>query len=118
MPADYATFLSTVGAGRLFVDDHGLGIDFVPLEQQRASSRAVFHNFGDDPFPDLLLAVHLPGVGGFGGFVLDGSAPDERNFSVFSAEDDPSAWVDEAALCSFGDWLTGMCESNGAHVWV
>jgi hypothetical protein len=118
LPEDYVKFLTTVGPGRFFIDDRGRGIDFVPLEKIQEFSKSVFDNFGDDLFPELLLVLSLPRVGGFGGFALDLPNRSRDCFSVFSAEDDPAEWVADATLCSFTQWLIRVCDSNGRQTWV
>lgn len=119
LPAEYAEFLSMVGAGRLFIDDRGRGIDFLPLGELGKFSKSVFDNFGTDPFPDLMLAVSLPRVGGFGGFALDEGGNNENCFSVFSSEDDPSEWVAAGATFnSFSSWLIVVTQSHGGQTWI
>jgi hypothetical protein len=56
--------------------------------------------------------VSPPGLGDAGGFVVD-PALGEENFSVFSHEDDPAAWLEEASYVSFEWWLGRLVESAG-----
>ena len=62
-----------------------------------------------------MRTVSLPRVGGFGGFALDEGGNNENNFSVFSAEDDPSEWVADVTFSGFSRWLIGVTQSHGGQ---
>jgi hypothetical protein len=116
-PASYRTFMKTVGASRLFIDEYGRGLDFVAIDKLQEFSRTVFDNFGADPFPTLVLVVSIPKVGSFGG-IATGQSRATENFAVFSPDDDPDLWLQEATFVDFGSWVSRITETNGSRTLV
>ena len=111
-PASYRSFMKTVGASRLFIDEYGRGLDVVALDKLQDFSRDVFDNFGVDPFPTLVLVVSIPRIGSFGGITTERSGNTD-NFAVFSPEDDPALWLEEASYVDFGSWVAQITDTNG-----
>lgn len=60
-----------------------------------------FENYGDDLYPELLIAVSLPALGYFGGFYQ--GMHSDRNFSIFYPDVPPEMWIEEADFIDFND---------------
>jgi hypothetical protein len=113
LPTQYRDFLKSVGSSRLFAIG-GSGIDILEPSEIREWSQAVFDNYGDDPYPDLMLAVSMPRWGYFGGFQLAES--EEENYSVFFPEVPPELWIEEADFLAFNEWIARVVESKAKWV--
>lgn len=116
-PESYRTFMKTVGAARLFIDEYGRGLDFVTLSELQNFSRGVFRGFGADPFPSLVLVVSIPRIGSFGGLATRAGQDFDR-FAVFSPDDDPELWPLEANHTDFGSWVSQIAETSGGRALV
>ena len=101
-PAQYIDFLINVGEVELFIE-HGLGIEFSGIDKIQAFSNLVFENYGDDLYPELLLAISLPALGYFGGFYQ--GIHSDHNFSIFYPDVPPEMWIEEADFMDFNDWI-------------
>ena len=115
LSAHYRTFITTVGASRLFIDERGNGIDFIGLDQLQAYSERIFYNFGDDLFPDLLLIASLPGIGAWGGLI---PSTDDPDFALLWPDTDPATWNSrvEETYIRFSKWIVEITKSSGEKV--
>lgn len=110
LPESYKFFLSEVGACRLYVNEFGLGLDFLLLEDLAAFSSQVFLEM-ENPFLELFLFASNTGRGDPIGFDLrDGS---KNRMSVFFHEYDPETWLDDTDDWStFESWLIKLVKSE------
>lgn len=110
LPDSFKYFLSEVGASQLYVDNFGLGFDFIPLDEIYNFSSDVFLEM-ENPFPQLFLFASNTGRGDVIGFDLRKAISDKM--SIFSHEDDPETWLDDTERWStFENWLIQLVSSE------
>jgi hypothetical protein len=115
LPKQYREFLKNVGSVNLFVW-LGSGIRILAPSEIKDWSEKVFHNFGDDPYPDLLLALSMPAFGYYGGFLA--TMPGLDNYSVFYPDVPPELWIEEANFVEFDQWIIRLVDSKCRKVSV
>jgi len=113
LPHQYRTFLKSVGAAKLFAVG-GSGIEVLSPSEIKGFSKKVFYNFGDDLYPNLLLAVSMPRFGYFGGFLV-GEA-EIKDYSVFYPDEPPELWIEEADFVQFDRWIVNLVKSKGEEL--
>ena len=113
LPGAYRTFMSLVGASRLFVDIYDLGFIFPAVDELENYARSVFENAGENQFPGLVIICGLNHRGDFGAIDLElRDAP----FSVFSSECPPDRWRSEGfGKMSFENWIVQLVATRGEN---
>lgn len=113
LPKSYRQFLIGVGAVEIFSGERTAGIDILPPADIAGFSASVFSNYGEDLFPQVLLAVSLPKFGYFGGFLMDST---EQNYSLFYPDIPPELWIEESEPLDFESWLVQLVNSRATKV--
>ncbi len=106
LPEDYKTFLCEVGAVNLFSTQYGSGIDILAPWDIESFSELVFQNYGEDPYPKLLLTTSIPQFGYFGGFWMERNAPE--HYAIFYPEVPPELWIEETEFGRFDEWIARL----------
>lgn len=111
LPDGFKYFMEVVGASKLYVDEFGLGFDFIALEDWYDFSSQIYEGMRN-PFPEICIFASNLGRGDMIGFDL--RVPGNNNMAVFSHEDDPERWAEETkAWISFENWLIKLVKSEG-----
>lgn len=113
LPESYGRFLLEVGAVEIFSEEKTAGIEILPPAEIPDFSASVFSNYGDNLFPQVLLAVSLPKFGYFGGFLMDRKT---QNYSLFYPDVPPELWIEESEPVDFEDWLIQLVNSRATKV--
>lgn len=106
----YTYFLQVVGAARLFIGEYTAAVEFVALDKLQHWSAVVFENYGEDPFPQLLLCAGLLNYNFYAGFDLTRA---EGNFAFFYPDVDPEYWLEDADFVDFQAWVIHLVQSKG-----
>ncbi len=114
LPRDYKTFLLEVGAVNLFSTQCGSGIDILAPWDIESFSKQVFRNYGEDPYPTLLLTTSIPQFGYFGGFWTE--RDESENYAIFYPEIPPELWVEEAEFKGFDEWIARLAELKCKYI--
>lgn len=112
LPEEYKHFLTKVGASKIYFDEFGLGIEFIPIEQLLDFSNKVFKGM-KNPFPNILIIASNIGRGDFISYGIDSESMQYR-LATFSHEEDPERWLEEnTAWSNLKDWLVKLVETEG-----
>ncbi|MCG7963063.1 MAG: SMI1/KNR4 family protein [Candidatus Thiodiazotropha taylori] len=112
LPDEYKYFLMTVGSSKIYIDEYGLGIEFLSLERLIDFSNKVFENM-KNPFPKLMIIASNIGRGDFISYGIGDDSQDYR-LATLSHEEDPERWLQENTEWStLRNWLVTLFESEG-----
>jgi hypothetical protein len=118
LPEAFQTFALAIGAGSLFINEYGLGLEFYDPAEVRSASRTVWDAEveADDPrTKSLLLVGEATGLGDHFGWAL--TEPFPHNFDVFCHEYPPTEYVatsyEVGTWRTFDDWIVHLVQTKG-----
>ena len=112
IPDEYKEFLQRVGVPSLYMDEYGLGIEFIALDQIVTFSEEVFLDMVN-PFPNLIIIASNTGRGSFVAYCKKRNT-DEYGLSIFFGDEDPESWVEDVdSWITLSEWLNKLIISNG-----
>lgn len=112
IPDEYKQFLQKVGAVSLYMDEYGLGFEFIPLDRLAEFSDEVFLDM-DNPFPNLLIIASNTARGAFIAYCKKRDT-DTYGLSIFFGDEDPESWIDDIdSWTTLSEWLSQLINSNG-----